>query len=95
MHEPLSNPGWGLPDGESPPKPRSDQMSDSPKHEEVYDKCMKLAALNAGFGATPWIHLADAVEQDSISPMEAYDAMALGYLPEHLKVRRSRYSHLL
>jgi len=69
-------------------------MSD-PKHEEVYCKCMKLAALHAGSGATEWIHLADAVEQGTVSPMEAYDAMGLGYLPEHLKVRKSRYSHLL
>jgi len=77
------------------------------KHPAVYDKCMKLAERDAaaaykvkkkpiaGLAATPWIHLADAVESGTISPMEAYDAFELGYLPEWLTVRKSRYSHLL
>lgn len=66
-----------------------------PKHEAVYDKCMELANKNAGSEATQWIHLADAVESGTISPMEAYDAMRLGYVTENLKVRKSRYSHLI
>ena len=66
-----------------------------PKHEAIYDKCMALAAKNPGSAATQWIHLADAVEGKTISPMEACDAINLGYLPENLKIRESRYSHLL
>jgi hypothetical protein len=44
---------------------------------------------------TCWIHLTDAVESGTISPMEAYDTIKLGYVAEHLTVRESRYSHLL
>lgn len=66
-----------------------------PKHEAVYDKCMALAAKNPGHAAMQWIHLSDAVESRTISPMEAYEAISLGYVPENLKVRKSRYMHLI
>jgi hypothetical protein len=66
-----------------------------PKHEVIYDKCMALAKSNPGHSATQWIHLSDAVEGKTISPMEAYDAINLGYVPENLKIRKSRYCHLL
>lgn len=81
-----------------------------PKHPAVYDACMRMAESAAqgtpaksgrksgkgdGSKATPWIHLADAVERGSISPMDAYDAIQRGYLPEYLTVRESRYQHLL
>ena len=62
-----------------------------PKHEKVYSACMAMAKKHVGPSAVPWIHLADAVERGSVSPMEAYDAIALGYLPEVLTVRESRY----
>jgi hypothetical protein len=62
----------------------------------IYDKCMLKASENMGpIGATPWIHLADAVSRGTISPLEAFDALEMGYLPEHLKVRASAYSHIL
>lgn len=48
-----------------------------------------------GAKATPWLHLADAVERGRCSPMDAYDAIERGYLPEYLTVRESRYQHLL
>lgn len=44
---------------------------------------------------TRWIHLADAVDLGNISPLDAYDALSLGYVPSYLEVRKSRYSHLL
>ena len=44
--------------------------------------------------ADQWIHLGDAVERGTISPMEAFDAVELGYLPENLKARVSNYDHL-
>lgn len=71
-----------------------------PKHPAVYDACQRMAYRDAaaardGAAAIPWIHLSDAVERGSISPMEAYDAVELGYLPEVLTVRESRYQHLL
>ncbi|MFA5347035.1 MAG: hypothetical protein WC294_02775 [Methanoregula sp.] len=66
-----------------------------PKHEEIYDFCMKMAKKNPGRGATQWIHLADAVERGSISPLEAYDTAPLGYVAVNLTVRESRYKHLL
>lgn len=67
-----------------------------PKHMGVYSRCMKLAeAAQYLYQKSCWIHLAEAVEIGSISPMEAYDAIGLGYLPEWLKTRNSRYAHLL
>ena len=56
-----------------------------------YDK----AGCPLGEVSVPWIHLQDAVDCGSVSPMEAYDAIDLGYVPEHLKVRESRYQHLI
>jgi hypothetical protein len=59
---------------------------------------MQKAKENPGPGsneATPWIHLCDAVSRGTISPLEAYDTIELGYLPENLKIRESYYSHLL
>lgn len=68
----------------------------APKHLQVYDACMTMAAKHPGpYTATPWIHLADAVERGSVSPMEAYDTIRLGYVAEHLLTRYSRYKHLL
>lgn len=40
---------------------------------------------------TTWLHVLDAVDKGNISPMEVYDALELGYVPEHLLVRESRY----
>ena len=44
---------------------------------------------------TRWIHLRDAVGCGSISSMEAYDCIKLGYVAEHLLIRKSNYSHLI
>jgi hypothetical protein len=46
-------------------------------------------------GTTDWIHLADAVERGTISPLEAYDTIRLGYVAMHLRTRESRYNQLL
>ena len=62
---------------------------------------MKLAEKNleqkimVQDSATPWIHLQDAVSRGTITPLEALDAIEIGYLPENLKVRKSAYSHIL
>jgi len=67
--------------------------------DELYDAIEKMKyeknGMPKGLTSTNWIHLQDAVDQGSVSPMEAYDAVQLGYLPEHLKVRESRYQHLI
>ena len=42
-----------------------------------------------------WIHLRDAVNCGTVTPMEAYDCVAAGFVPEHLLVRDSNYSHLV
>ena len=44
---------------------------------------------------TSWIHLIDAVSRGYVTPLEAWDAVALGYVPEHLLIRESAYCHLL
>ncbi len=41
------------------------------------------------------IHMIDAVDRGTITPLEAYDALEAPYFPEHLKVRESRYQNLL
>lgn len=66
-----------------------------PLSDALYSKCMDMARKNPGHSATPWIHLADAVSRGTITPLEAYDAIMLGRLPEFLTVRASLYSHLL
>ena len=38
-----------------------------------------------------WIFLQDCVERGTISPMEAYESVTLGYVPSHLHVRKSLY----
>lgn len=63
--------------------------------DELYDQLMEMAKKHAGLCATQWIHIADAVDKGSISPIDAHDAIILGYCPEHLTVRDSRYKHLL
>lgn len=44
---------------------------------------------------TQWLHLSDAVGNGTITPLEAIDALNLGYVPEVLKTRESKYEHLL
>jgi hypothetical protein len=67
-----------------------------PKHEIIYTKCMEAAAKTShSYYRNCMIHLADAVELGTISPMEAYQALDADYFPELLTVRKSRYSHLL
>lgn len=67
-----------------------------PKHEGIYNRCMEFAEkANTVYRKTCWIHLTDAVEKGTISPLEAWDAIKAGFVPEHLKIRQSRYSHML
>ncbi len=67
--------------------------------DELYDRIERMKYDKNGFplgeASTPWIHLQDAVSRKSISPLEAYGAIQLGYIPENLKVRESRYMHLV
>ena len=48
---------------------------------------------------TRMIHLADAVDCGTITPMDAYEVLSYlktsGYLPEFITARESNYSHLL
>lgn len=67
-----------------------------PKHEEIYDICMKNANKAKFFRAkTLWIHLSDAVEIGTISPLEFYNIFKLGRVPSQLEIRKSKYSNLL
>lgn len=59
--------------------------------DELYNKLMAKAKSNPGGEATIWIFIADAVSRGTITPLEAYDALNLGYLPENLSVRESKY----
>ena len=51
--------------------------------------------LPKGLESIQWMHLQDALDIGSVSPMECYDSIKLGYVPEHLKVRKSRYEKFL
>lgn len=67
-----------------------------PKHPKIYDLCMDLASSSkTQYEKACWIHLSDAVENGTITPMEAYQTIKLGYLAENLKVRNSKYSRML
>jgi len=44
---------------------------------------------------TQVIHMIDAVSRGYISPMEAYDAVTLGYVPAVLLARPSKYQSLV
>jgi hypothetical protein len=66
-----------------------------PNHPEIYDLCMARAKFGTLQEKRCWIHLTDAVESGTITPMEAYDTIKIGYVAEHLKIRKSRYSHLI
>lgn len=48
-----------------------------------------------GLWSTQWSHLQDALCKNTVTPAECYDAIRLGYVPEHLTVRESRYRRLL
>ena len=63
----------------------------NPLTNELHDKLMTKAKFNPGYSAIQWIHIADAVSRGTITPLEAYDALRLGYCPENLKVRESDY----
>lgn len=51
--------------------------------------------LPRGYRSTQWIHLQDALMKGTVTEKECYDAIELGYCPEYLKIRNSRYKHLL
>lgn len=67
--------------------------------DELYNKIFGL--LNENIykfdlcTKTKLIHLADAVSRGYVLPMEAYDALRIGYVPENLTIRNSAYVHLL
>ena len=77
-------------------------------HNEIYDICMKKTkewnesmcgnhkkANNNMADCTQWIHLIDAVYGGTITPLEAIDAISLGFVPDNLRIRKSHYDHLL
>ena len=51
--------------------------------------------LPKGLQSTQWSHLQDALAKGTVTKMECYDSIRAGYCLEHLKVRESRYKHLL
>lgn len=51
--------------------------------------------LPTGLRSTQWSHLQDALDKGTVTKAECYGAIELGYCPEHLKVRESRYKHLV
>ena len=63
----------------------------NPLSDELYDKIMEKAKEKPGLESRQWIHLADAVSRGTITPMEAYDSLALGYVPSFLITRYSVY----
>lgn len=44
-----------------------------------------------GISSVQWTHLQDALDKGTVTKMECYDAISIGYCPEGLKVRDSRY----
>lgn len=75
--------------------PREDGNYPPVNHEllsdELYDKILEMQNRKLGAWSTQWIYLSDCVSRGTISPMEAYDILELGYVPEHLSCRKSLY----
>lgn len=64
--------------------------------DALYDATIgKLRVTDNHQFKVSWIHLVDSVSRGYVTPMEAWDAVALGYVPEHLLTRESLYSHLV
>ncbi len=67
--------------------------------DELYDASIgKLNANPMRYSLqykTCIIHLIDSVSRGYTSPMEAYEALATKYFPEHLTAKKSAYAHLL
>jgi len=67
--------------------------------QELYDKIINILnkdIINMSLQEkSKWLHLMDGVECGTITPMEAYDTIKIGYVAEHLLVRNSNYSHVL
>lgn len=63
--------------------------------DELFDKLQAVYRAEKGHRVTPWLHVEDGVSRGTISPMEAYDALALGYVPVYLYVRESYYADRL
>ena len=74
-----SNTSWKL-------TPKTKKISDELFNLITYKQFEKLGGVS-----TQWIYLLDCLERGSISPMEAYDCLNLGYIPEHLSCRESLY----
>ena len=74
-------------DGKYPKQKRS-RLSD-----ELFELIKKEKFANMGGPSTQWIFLEDCILRGSISPLEAYDALELGYMPEHLTIRESLYKN--
>jgi len=47
-----------------------------------------------GDESTQWIYIEDCLRRKTITPLEAYGSIKLGYVPEHLRFRKSFYSCL-
>ena len=55
----------------------------------------KTAQAMSARDRSSWVHLWDAYNCETVSAMEAYDAISLGYVPYNLCVRASNYMHLI
>ena len=60
--------------------------------DNLFNAIRKKQFENLGSESTSWIFLLDALDRETISPLEAYDTLKLGYLPEHLTTRTSLYT---
>ena len=79
-----------------------DDLSVPAELKECWDALEKMKwdyvngeKLPTGYRSTQWSHLQDALDNGTVTKMECYNAIKLGYCPEHLTVRKSRYAHLL
>ena len=63
--------------------------------DELYEKTIGVMNANPTEYSLGYkkrmIHLVDSVSRGYSTPLEAYDALTLGYVPEHLLARRSLY----
>jgi len=59
--------------------------------DELFNKLWEKTKARGKEDRTQWIFLLDCVSRETITPMEAYDCLKLGYVMEHLTVRIGAY----
>ena len=74
-------------------KPIPPQVEFLPSHD-LSDKIEAIKKKCKEGDATQWAYLWDAVSRNTVTPLEAYECLQLGFVPEYYAFRESAYMPL-